>query len=40
MSTCRYKGIYEFAKAKGVDVGQPVGLDVVIDGTVPTGATL
>lgn len=33
----RYKGYYEFAKLKGVDVGVPVGLDVLIDGTVPTG---
>ena len=33
----RYKGYYEYAKSKGVDVGVPVGLDVLIDGTVPTG---
>jgi len=33
----RYKGYYEFAKSKGVNVGEPVGLDVIVDGTVPTG---
>ncbi|KAM7279429.1 hypothetical protein ACFE04_006563 [Oxalis oulophora] len=37
---CGYKGFYEFAKSKGLDVGEPVGLDVVIDGTVPTGSGL
>ncbi|KAK9139159.1 hypothetical protein Scep_008840 [Stephania cephalantha] len=37
---CGYKGFYEFAKAKGLDVGTPVGLDVLIDGTVPTGSGL
>ncbi|XVF66085.1 hypothetical protein PTKIN_Ptkin10aG0005900 [Pterospermum kingtungense] len=37
---CGYKGYYEFAKSKGVDVGEPVGLDVLIDGTVPTGSGL
>ncbi|KAL4306732.1 hypothetical protein AHAS_Ahas16G0207700 [Arachis hypogaea] len=36
----RYKGFYDYAKAKGVNVGPPVGLDVVIDGTVPTGSGL
>ncbi|TYH29691.1 hypothetical protein ES288_A01G032600v1 [Gossypium darwinii] len=36
----RYKGYYEYAKSKGVDVGVPVGLDVLIDGTVPTGSGL
>lgn len=34
---CRYKGYYEYASKKGVNVGQPVGLDVLVDGTVPTG---
>lgn len=34
---CRYKGFYEYAKLKGIDVGKPVGLDVIVDGTVPTG---
>jgi N-acetylgalactosamine kinase len=33
----RYKGFYEFAKSKGVDLGDAVGLDVIVDGTVPTG---
>ncbi|KAL2931546.1 Galactokinase, partial [Bienertia sinuspersici] len=32
-----YKGFYEYAKPKSVDVGEPVGLDVLVDGTVPTG---
>nr|GMD79157.1 galactokinase [Ipomoea batatas] len=36
----RYKGFYEYAKSKGIDVGAPVGLDVVIDGIVPTGSGL
>ncbi|KAI4345880.1 hypothetical protein L6164_012967 [Bauhinia variegata] len=36
----RYKGYYDYAKSKGVDVGQPVGLDVLVDGTVPTGSGL
>lgn len=34
---CRYKGFHEFVKSKGIDVGVPVGLDVIVDGTVPTG---
>lgn len=34
---CRYKGYYGYAKSKGLNVGVPVGLDVMIDGTVPTG---
>ncbi|KAE9453270.1 hypothetical protein C3L33_14820, partial [Rhododendron williamsianum] len=37
---CRYKGYYGYAKSKGLDVGVPVGLDVMIDGTVPTGSGL
>ncbi|XP_042387157.1 galactokinase-like [Zingiber officinale] len=37
---CGYKGIYVFAKSKGADVGLPVGLDVVVSGTVPTGSGL
>ncbi|XP_010259220.1 PREDICTED: galactokinase [Nelumbo nucifera] len=37
---CGYKGYYEYAKSKGVDVGVPVGLDVLVDGTVPTGSGL
>ncbi|CAI0626210.1 unnamed protein product [Linum tenue] len=37
---CGYKGYYEYAKTKGMDVGVPVGLDVMIDGTVPTGSGL
>ncbi|XP_068659747.1 galactokinase-like [Aristolochia californica] len=37
---CGYKGFYDFAKSKGVDVGVPVGLDILVDGTVPTGSGL
>ncbi|AES92002.1 putative galactokinase [Medicago truncatula] len=37
---CGYKGFYDYAKLKGVDVGEPVGLDVLVDGTVPTGSGL
>ncbi|KAK4405451.1 Galactokinase [Sesamum angolense] len=36
----RYKGFYEYAKSKGIDVGEAVGLDVVVDGIVPTGSGL
>ena len=34
---CRYKGYHDYAKSKGLDVSLPVGLDVIVDGTVPTG---
>lgn len=34
---CRYKGYYDYAKLKGVNVGHPVGFDVLVDGRVPTG---
>ncbi|KAF9592676.1 hypothetical protein IFM89_016753 [Coptis chinensis] len=37
---CGYKGYHEFAKSKGIDIGEPVGLDVLVDGTVPTGSGL
>ncbi|KAL4296151.1 hypothetical protein GQ457_12G005300 [Hibiscus cannabinus] len=37
---CGYKGYYEHAKSKGVNVGVPLGLDVLVDGTVPTGSGL
>ncbi|XP_073308911.1 galactokinase-like [Primulina huaijiensis] len=37
---CGYKGFYEHAKLKGIDVGETVGLDVVVDGIVPTGSGL
>ncbi|KAI3717665.1 hypothetical protein L1987_69424 [Smallanthus sonchifolius] len=36
---CGYKGFHEYAKL-GLEVGSPVGLDVMIDGTVPTGSGL
>ncbi|KAG5138765.1 hypothetical protein JHK82_023496 [Glycine max] len=29
----KYKGFYDYVKLKGVDVGQPLGLDVLVDGT-------
>ncbi|KAG5002372.1 hypothetical protein JHK87_023444 [Glycine soja] len=35
-----YKGFYDYVKLKGVDVGQPLGLDVLVDGTVLTGSGL
>lgn len=38
--SCRYKGYYEYAKLKGLEVGPPVGLDILVDGTVPTGKFL
>ncbi|GMN55116.1 hypothetical protein TIFTF001_024232 [Ficus carica] len=37
---CGYKGYYEYAKSKGVNVEAPVGLDILVDGTVPTGSGL
>ncbi|KAK7329586.1 hypothetical protein VNO77_23756 [Canavalia gladiata] len=37
---CGYKGYYDYAKLKGVAVGKPVGLDVLVDGTVPQGSGL
>ncbi|PSR85071.1 Galactokinase [Actinidia chinensis var. chinensis] len=37
---CGYKGFYEYVKSKGLNVGVLVGLDVMIDGTVPTGSGL
>jgi hypothetical protein len=33
----RYKGVYEYCKSKRIDLGKPVGLDVVVDGSVPQG---
>ncbi|PIN10606.1 Galactokinase [Handroanthus impetiginosus] len=37
---CGYKGFYEYAKSKGIDIGKAVGLEVVVDGIVPTGSGL
>ncbi|KAJ4721978.1 Galactokinase [Melia azedarach] len=37
---CAYKGYHEYAKAKGVNVSPAVGLDILVDGTVPTGSGL
>lgn len=37
---CGYKGYYEYAKSKGVNIDAPVGLDILVDGTVPTGSGL
>ncbi|CAA0834872.1 Galactokinase [Striga hermonthica] len=37
---CGYKGFYEYARSKGIDVGESVGLEVVVDGVVPTGSGL
>lgn len=37
---CGYKGFYDFAKSKGFDVGETLGLEVVVDGVVPTGSGL
>ncbi|CAN7117093.1 unnamed protein product [Brassica rapa subsp. narinosa] len=36
----KYKGFHEYAKSKGVNIGSPVGLDVIVDGVVPTGSGL
>ncbi|KZV58713.1 galactokinase [Dorcoceras hygrometricum] len=37
---CGYKGFYDYTKSKGVDVGETFGLEVVVDGIVPTGSGL
>ncbi|GER37011.1 galactokinase [Striga asiatica] len=37
---CGYKGFYEYAKSEGIDIGETVGLEVVVDGVVPTGSGL
>lgn len=34
---CRYKGVYDHLATKDVDVGAYVGLNVLVDGTVPMG---
>ncbi|KAF3550410.1 hypothetical protein DY000_02003731 [Brassica cretica] len=36
----KYKGFHEYAKSKGVNIGSPLGLDVIVDGIVPTGSGL
>lgn len=35
-TSCRYKGVFEHLASKG-DVGDNVGLNAVVDGTVPIG---
>lgn len=37
---CGYKGYHEYARSKGIRTSVPVGLDVLADGTVPTGSGL
>ncbi|KAI9123118.1 hypothetical protein K1719_006007 [Acacia pycnantha] len=37
---CGYKGYYDYAKSKGVDISKKVGLDVLVDGIVPQGSGL
>ncbi|XP_047338777.1 galactokinase-like [Impatiens glandulifera] len=37
---CGYKGYHDFAKLKGLKLGPQIGLDVMVDGTVPTGSGL
>ncbi|XP_047315936.1 galactokinase-like [Impatiens glandulifera] len=37
---CGYKGFHEYAMSKGLNVGPQIGLDIMIDGTVPTGSGL
>lgn len=37
---CGYKGLHEHMSAKGLKMEPPVGLDVLVDGTVPTGSGL
>ncbi|KAL2244329.1 galactokinase [Sesamum indicum] len=37
---CGYKGFYEYAKSNGRNVDRTVGLQVVVDGIVPTGSGL
>ncbi|XP_044484408.1 galactokinase-like [Mangifera indica] len=37
---CAYKGYYEYVKAKGLNVEPPAGLDILVDGIVPTGSGL
>ncbi|KAK4433857.1 Galactokinase [Sesamum alatum] len=37
---CGYKGFYEYAKSNGKNVDRNVGLQVVVDGIVPTGSGL
>lgn len=33
----RYKGFHEYVKSKGINIGETVGLDVIVNGIVPTG---
>jgi N-acetylgalactosamine kinase len=35
---CGYKGAFDFAKEKGISLGEPKGLFLMVDGRVPAGA--
>jgi len=37
---CGYKGVFDFLNECGAEIPQTVGLDIMIDGTVPTGSGL
>ena len=37
---CGYKGVFDFLNESGAAIPQTVGLDIMIDGTVPTGSGL
>ncbi|CAM6084485.1 unnamed protein product [Calypogeia fissa] len=35
---CGYKGVFEHLHSKGLTIGTPVGLDILVEGNVPVGA--
>jgi len=37
---CGYKGVFDFLKESDKESPAPVGLDIIVDGTVPTGSGL
>ena len=37
---CGYKGVFDFLRESGAKAVDPVGLDLMVDGTVPTGSGL